>query len=44
MNLHEQDSTTYYIKDVMGCALPFQAINTEELESDWNLFELRIIA
>jgi len=44
MNIHEQASTTYHIKDVMGCDLPSPDINTEELESDWHLFEQRIVA
>ena len=44
MSLPEQVSTTYCIKDMMGCELPSSAINTEEFESDWHLFELRITA
>ena len=44
MNLCEQASTTYRIKDVMGCDLPSSVINVEEIESNWHLFELRIVA
>ena len=44
MNIREKALTTYRTKDMMGCDLPSLAINTEELESDWHLFELRIVA
>ena len=44
MNLHEQSSTTYHIKDVMGCDLPPPPINNEELKTNWHLFELKIAA
>ena len=43
MNLREKASTTYHIKDVMGCDLTTLTINIEELKSDWHLFELRIV-
>ena len=44
MNLREKASTTYHIKDMMGHDSPSPAINIEELESDWHLFEQRIVA
>ena len=44
MNLNEQDSTIFFINGTMGKESPLPAINIEELNSDWHLFELRIFA
>ena len=42
--LHEQTLSTYHIKDVMGRDLPSPPINSEELETNWHFFKLRIAA
>lgn len=44
MSVLEKVSITYHIKDVMGRDLPSPAINTEDFEGDWHLFELKIVA
>ena len=44
MNLLEQSLTNYRINGVMGQDSLFLAINMEEIESDWNLFEQIIFA
>ena len=44
MNILEQISTSYCINGMMGQDSLILTINTEELESDWHLFEQRISA
>ena len=42
MSLHEKVSSTDHIKGTMGHDLPSPPINSEEIETNWHLFELRI--
>jgi hypothetical protein len=44
MSLPKKVLFTYHIKDTMGHDLPSPPINSEDLETNWHLFELRISA
>ena len=40
ISLHMQASSNHHIKDSMGCNRPSPPINSEDIKTNWHLFEL----